>query len=207
MVTPSLVIVGAPHFLSRTTLRPRGPRVTLTVSASLLMPASSALRASSLNESCLAMLLLLGHRMKPRPLRPGLHARVLLDDDGEDVAGGEHQVLVAADLDLGSAVLRVDDDVALGDVDGNAVAVVVNAARAHGHDLALLGLLLGGVRDDQAGSRGLLGLERLNNDAILERLDGDRHADLSFAWVTNGYGAVGVYQPSSRCQLASTSGY
>ena len=29
-VTPSLVIVGLPHFLSRTTLRPRGPRVTLT---------------------------------------------------------------------------------------------------------------------------------------------------------------------------------
>ena len=30
MVTPSLVTVGAPNFLSRTTLRPFGPRVTLT---------------------------------------------------------------------------------------------------------------------------------------------------------------------------------
>src|SRR5438128_58706 len=47
MVTPSLVMVGAPNFLSRTTLRPRGPRVTLTVSASALTPCSSRCRASS----------------------------------------------------------------------------------------------------------------------------------------------------------------
>ena len=35
MVTPSLVMVGAPNFLSMTTLRPLGPIVTFTVSASL----------------------------------------------------------------------------------------------------------------------------------------------------------------------------
>ena len=45
--TPSLVIVGAPHFFSSTTLRPFGPRVTLTASASLFMPFSRARRASS----------------------------------------------------------------------------------------------------------------------------------------------------------------
>src|SRR3712207_1521696 len=55
MVTPSLVMVGAPNFLSRTTLRPRGPRVTLTASASLSTPRSSARRASSLNLMILAM--------------------------------------------------------------------------------------------------------------------------------------------------------
>ncbi len=33
-VTPSLVIVGDPNFLSITTLRPLGPSVTLTASAS-----------------------------------------------------------------------------------------------------------------------------------------------------------------------------
>ena len=47
--TPSLVIVGAPNFLSSTTLRPFGPSVTLTVSASLLTPASSERRAWSSN--------------------------------------------------------------------------------------------------------------------------------------------------------------
>ena len=45
--TPSLVMVGAPHFFSRTTLRPRGPRVTLTASARVFMPRSRARRASS----------------------------------------------------------------------------------------------------------------------------------------------------------------
>jgi hypothetical protein len=33
-VTPSLVMVGEPNFLSITTLRPLGPSVTLTASAS-----------------------------------------------------------------------------------------------------------------------------------------------------------------------------
>ena len=47
IVTPSFVISGAPYFLPSTTLRPFGPRVTLTVLASWSMPDSSALRASS----------------------------------------------------------------------------------------------------------------------------------------------------------------
>ena len=47
METPSLVIVGAPHFFSSTTLRPLGPRVTRTASASLFMPSSSERRAFS----------------------------------------------------------------------------------------------------------------------------------------------------------------
>ena len=46
-VTPSLVMVGPPNFFSRTTLRPFGPRVTRTASASLFMPASSERRACS----------------------------------------------------------------------------------------------------------------------------------------------------------------
>ena len=47
METPSLVMVGAPHFFSSTTLRPLGPSVTRTASASLFMPCSSARRACS----------------------------------------------------------------------------------------------------------------------------------------------------------------
>ena len=56
IVTPSLVIVGAPNFLSRTTLRPSGPRVTLTASASALTPCSSRCRASSEKLRIFAML-------------------------------------------------------------------------------------------------------------------------------------------------------
>ena len=47
--TPSLVIVGAPHFFSSTTLRPFGPSVTFTASTSWFMPLSSARRACSSN--------------------------------------------------------------------------------------------------------------------------------------------------------------
>ena len=54
IVTPSLVIVGAPNFLSRTTLRPFGPIVTLTASASLSMPFLRLRRAVSSKISCLA---------------------------------------------------------------------------------------------------------------------------------------------------------
>src|SRR6478609_182221 len=49
MDTPSLVIVGAPHFFSRTTLRPLGPSVTLTASARVFIPRSRPRLASSLN--------------------------------------------------------------------------------------------------------------------------------------------------------------
>ena len=66
MVTPSLVMVGAPHFLSSTTLRPLGPSVMDTVSASLSTPASSARLASSVNFSSFA-----GTSIPPRTVRRG----------------------------------------------------------------------------------------------------------------------------------------
>src|SRR6476469_3191698 len=55
MDTPSLVIVGAPHFFSRTTLRPFGPRVTRTASARMFMPRSRPRRASSSKAMVLAI--------------------------------------------------------------------------------------------------------------------------------------------------------
>src|SRR5690606_11180360 len=97
------------------------------------------------------------------------------NDDGEDVASREHEVLVGAELHLGAAVLAVQNAVADGDVDRNTVAAVVDTAGANGHDLALLGLLLGGVRDDQTTRGGLLCLDLLDDDAVFERLDGNRH--------------------------------
>src|SRR2546423_5388994 len=131
MVTPSLVMVGAPNFLSRTTLRPLGPNVTFTASASLLTPASSARRARSSNFSIFAMagLLLLG--------RGG---------DGEHVAAGEDQHVLAVEHVLGAPVLAVDDRVAGLDVEGDDLsALLPTATGADRPDLAPPGLLLGRV--------------------------------------------------------------
>src|SRR6266567_2948169 len=112
----------------------------------------------------------------PAPCGP---ARLLLDDR-EHVTGGEHEVLLARVLHFGAAVLAVENDIASLDVHRDALgASVVEAAWADGDDLALLGLLLGGVRDDKAGCCGLLGVERAHYDPVFERLDnnlgGGRH--------------------------------
>ena len=52
--TPSLVIVGAPKLRSSTTLRPLGPRVTLTALASTFTPAIIRLRTPSPKRTSLA---------------------------------------------------------------------------------------------------------------------------------------------------------
>ena len=54
--TPSLVTVGAPNDLSSTTLRPFGPSVTLTASASVFTPFSILPRASSPNFTSFALI-------------------------------------------------------------------------------------------------------------------------------------------------------
>src|SRR3990170_3396695 len=172
MVTPSFVIVGAPHFLSSTTLWPFGPSVSATVSASLFTPASSARRAFSPNFSCLVAIQPPPHGTRaPRRCARALvrSFRWLLLDDREHVAGRQDQVLVALDLDLGAAVLRVDDLVADGDVQGHA-RTVLEPPRADRHDRALLGLLLRGVGDHDAGDRRLLLFRGLDHDPVLERL-------------------------------------
>src|SRR5690606_33364158 len=63
METPSLVMVGAPHFFSRTTLRPFGPRVTLTASARVFIPRSRPRRASSLKAMSFDMAPAIPHSM------------------------------------------------------------------------------------------------------------------------------------------------
>src|ERR1700758_4825839 len=97
--------------------------------------------------------------------RPG--SAVLLLDDGVDVAGGQDYVVVALELVLGAAELRVDDLVAHADVHGYALAVL-ELARADGDDLALGRLLLGRVGDDDARGGGLLLVDRLHHDAVLK---------------------------------------
>ena len=135
----------------------------------------------------------------------------LLLHDREHVAGGEDEVVLVVVLDLGAAVLRVDNDVADLDVERDSlVAVLVEAPRTYRKDLALLGLLLSGVGDDETGCGRLLGFERLDEDAILERLDGDRHGDvlrceLDVCWSPRrrGVGLTVGHGPQHRSRSSS----
>src|SRR3989454_6077380 len=148
-VTPSLVIVGLPNFLSMTTLRPFGPSVAFTAAAMMLTPLSSALRASSSNLSCFGM-----DRGPP------------LLENGEDVFLAHDEVLLVVDLDLGARVLPEQDLVAGLHVEGDLLAVVDDLAVADGDHLALLRLFLGRVRDDDPALLDLFLLQALDLDSI-----------------------------------------
>src|SRR4051794_13152655 len=126
-VTPSLVTVGAPHDFSMTTLRPRGPSVTLTALARVLSPCAICARALVLKRISLAAMFCFS----------------LLLDDREDVVFAQDEVLFAVQLDLAARVLAEQDLVARLDLQLAQAAVVELLAVADGDDLGLDGLLLG----------------------------------------------------------------
>src|SRR5580700_128257 len=89
-------------------------------------------------------------------------------DHAHDVGLLHDEELLAVDLDLGAAPLAEQNLVAGLDVDRGQLAVFVAAARAHGDDLALLGLLLSGVRNDDAAFRLFLALEATDDHAVMQ---------------------------------------
>src|SRR3989454_1347531 len=151
-VTPSLVIVGLPNFLSMTTLRPFGPSVAFTAAAMMVTPLSSALLASSSNLSCF-----------------GMDDDPPLLENGEDVFLAHDEEFLVVDLDLGARVLPEQDLVAGLHVEGDLLAVVADLSRADGDHLALLRLLLRRVRDDDPAPLDLLLLQTLDHDSIVQR--------------------------------------
>src|SRR5262245_9282916 len=160
MVTPSSMMTGEPNFFSSTTERPLGPRVTFVALASLSTPSFIFLRASSLNRICLAMCLCLLYKWGTRLLQ-----------DAQDVVLVHDEVLFAVELDLAAGVLPVQDLVADLHVHGEHLAVLGGLALAGGHHEALLRLLLRAVRDDDPAALRLLRLDRLDQDAVAQRLD------------------------------------
>src|SRR5512135_423217 len=158
-VTPSLVIVGEPKLFSMTTLRPLGPRVTLTASARTFTPRRIASRATWSKMICLAAMfvsLLVGKGW-------------LLLEHAEDVVLAHDQRLLAVDLDLGPGVLGEQHAVAGLHVERVDLAVLAELALADGDHLALDRLLLRRVGDDDAALRLLLLLDALDDDAVLKR--------------------------------------
>src|SRR5688572_25588010 len=92
-----------------------------------------------------------------------------LVEDAENVLLAEDQVLFAVDLHLAARVLAEQDAVAGLDVERELLALVGHLAAAHGDDLGLLGLLLGGIGDDDAAVLLVRLLEALDENAVVER--------------------------------------
>src|SRR5579883_1384274 len=113
----------------------------------------------------------LGHRGSLRAvLGLGLRLLLLRDHDGQDVALPQDQVLLVVPLVLGAGVLGEDDPVAHLHVHGDALALLVAGPRPHGHDLALLGLLLGRVGQHDPALGALELLDDLHHNAVTQRL-------------------------------------
>src|SRR5271156_2284070 len=173
-VTPSLVIRGAPYDLSRMTLRPLGPRVTLTALLRMSTPRSIRSRASEEKRTSLADMVL-----SPSIVERGFGSGGLLGRSGRDRAfdhahdvGLLHdQELFAVDLDLGAGPLAEQDPFARLELYRREFAAFVPGAGSDRDDLALLRLLLDGVGNDDAAFRLVLALNAADDDAVLQRTE------------------------------------
>src|SRR6202051_1614036 len=171
-VTPSLVMRGAPNDLSSTTLRPLGPSVTLTALARMSTPRSMRSRASTPNLTSLAdIFCFLEIDEGKRRLSGLLLGGGDVGQNAHDVALLHDQELFAIELDLGAGPLAEQHAVADLEVDRDQLAGFVAAARAHSGDFALRGFFLGAVRDDDAASFLLFGVDALDHDAVVKRTE------------------------------------
>src|SRR5262245_30031858 len=91
-----------------------------------------------------------------------------LFEDGEHVLLAQDQVLLVLELHVGAGVLPEQDPVASLHLERQPLALVGDLAVAGGDDLALLGLLLGGVRDDDPALPDLLLLHALHDEPVVQ---------------------------------------
>src|SRR4051794_38613654 len=129
-------------------------------------------------------------------IREGLLGRLLLGsgdvEDAHDVAFLHDQQVDVVDLDLGAGPLAEQHAVADLQVDRDQLASFVAATRADGDDLALRGLFLGRVGNDDPASGLLFCVDALDHDAVVKRTE--FHAVLLgfyvYLWIGNRNGRV-----------------
>src|SRR6266446_6402266 len=127
-------------------------------------------------------------------------------ENAEDVLFLHDQVLLAVQRDLASGVLAEQHAISRLDVQGGLLAVLADRAFADGEDLALLRLFLGAVRDDEAAAANLLCLDPLDQDAVVERVQGGLQglghgADTSLCQVCVTVTIGGVSGPNASLRL------
>ena len=97
------------------------------------------------------------------------HDRIcLLLDDGEDIVLAHDDVILSVELDLAAGVLAEEDAVSLLHLERAHAPVLEDAAAPGGDHAPLLGLLLGGVGNDDAALALVLLFDALHEDAIVQ---------------------------------------
>src|ERR1700732_3686106 len=164
--TPSLVMRGAPKDFSMTTLRPLGPRVILTALAMISTPRNMRSRASEEKRTSLADMFKLLNRV---PNKSGEGLLPGSGDDAQDVALLHDEKILPVDLDFGARPFAEQNLVAGLDIERWELATFIAAAGPHRDDLAFLGLLLGGIGDDDPTLGLFLAFETSDHDAVVQR--------------------------------------
>ena len=107
-----------------------------------------------------------------RPLTGSSNSYALRSaENGQDIAGGNDQVILTLIVHLGAAILGVQHLIADLDVDRNALAGIVTTARANSQNFTLLRLLLGIVRNEQTGCGLGFGFRLLDDDLVFQRCE------------------------------------
>ena len=92
-------------------------------------------------------------------------------EHAHDVALLHDEVIDAVDLDLRAGPFSEQHAVASLQVDRYQLAVLVAATRADGGDFALRGFFLSTVRNDDAASGLLFGVDTLDHNAVVKRTE------------------------------------
>src|SRR5690606_25726005 len=158
--------------LSITTLRPLGPRVTLTALARMSTPRSIFSRASALNLTSFAAIfhssigsLACWCWMKPSG---GLLLCALGFNHAHYVAFLHDQEVFPIEPDLSARPLAEQDAITRLDVEFDQLAIFIAAASTDSNDFALAWLFFGSVRDDDATSRLFLGFKATHENSIVQ---------------------------------------
>src|SRR5947209_19138455 len=90
-----------------------------------------------------------------------------IGENAHDVAFLHDQQFLTVEFDLGAGPFAEQHAVANLEIDRDQLAGFVAAAWSNGGDFALRGLLLGSVRNDDAASGLLFGVDTLDHDAVV----------------------------------------
>src|SRR5205823_2233019 len=173
-VTPSLVMRGAPNDLSSTTLRPLGPSVIFTALLRISTPRSMRSRASTPNLTSLLLMSVVSLKnveVGSGALRGLLVGGGNVGENAQDVALLHDQELLVVDLDFSARPFAEQHAIADLEIDRDQLAGFVTPARADRGDFALGRLFLRGIRNDDAASRLLFGVDTLDHDAVVKRTE------------------------------------